>query len=277
MAQGRTQKTARLSASERIAKGRVLLAERERAAIPHPKDPPAPAYPIEVVGAPDALAPAPLIDRYPTVFKGVGYYSALPAKYTIGKGLDLAYTAKTRADHSAGLVLLKAGRDFLVAHVVRRQLEIDKFVPFLVAQSAVFPGAYRFSASTTERGIAQLSRLLPTDSIRIISAPALVDKFVHSQRSASYWNTDDKGLKPRRILVPDEAAQAQIRALGLDTDWVKPFLEEMERFTGVGDAEDDQCDALFNAIDTFPKDAPDPPPPSAYGFSAGVDPFDLKP
>ncbi len=201
------------------------------------------------------------------LFRGVTYYSELPKTYRVGKGVDLAYTAKSRADHSAGIVVLQADEKFYVAHVERRQLELDQFIPYLVAQSRTYKGVYRFSTSSTEKGIAQLSKLLPADSIRIHGELAMSDKFTHSQRSATEWNAG-------RIMVPDEAAQAQLRALGLDTDWVKPFVEEMNRFTGVSDREDDQCDALFNAIDTFPAKK-SKPPVTGGGFYPGIQHDDL--
>ena len=185
-----------------------------------------------------------------------GRYSALPSVYRVGKGIDLAYTAKSRADHSVGLVLLRAGKFYYVVDVVRRQLELNDFIPMLLAQSRIFEGTYRFYASSTERGIAHFSRLLPEGSIKIHAELAITDKFVHSQRAATEWNAG-------RILIPDAQAQAELQSLGLDTSWVEPFLSEMERFTGVGDREDDQCDGLFNALDTFPKVDPGDEPAAA--------------
>lgn len=200
------------------------------------------------------------------LFKGVHHFSVLPTKYKIGKGLDLAYTAKTRADRSVSLVLYQEGDDFYVVDVVSRQKEINDLVPELVAQTAVFPGNYRFSASSTEKGIGQLSKLLPPDSIRINAVQAMTDKFTHAQRSSSLWNAG-------HILVPDAQAQAQLKALGRDVSWVEPFLKVMERFTGLNDPEDDECDALFNAIDTFPAKAK--PPVTGGGFYPGIQHDDL--
>jgi hypothetical protein len=59
--------------------------------------------------------------------------------------------------------------------------------------------------------------------------------------------------------------------MGLDTSWVKDFLDEANKFTGVGDRKDDQMDALFNALDTFPRDEPDDASKASdFGVSSGV-------
>lgn len=180
------------------------------------------------------------------VFKGVKLYDELPKTYTIGKGVDLAYTAKTRADVSVSVVLVRDGDTYYVVDVRRAQTEVDGFVPELRKQSAVWPGKYLFFTSSTEKGIAQFSKLLPEKDIRIDAKPAMTDKFTRAQPCATQWNR-------QKILVPSPKARAELERRGLDTAWFEPFMRCIERFTGLGDQQDDDADALVNAFTAFPR------------------------
>ena len=78
-----------------------------------------------------------------------------------------------------------------------------------------------------------LSRLDP--GLRLVEVKVRGDKFTRAQPVAAAWNAG-------RILVPTAAP------------WLKGFLAELERFTGVNDAEDDQVDALGYAWDALAVD-----------------------
>ena len=58
------------------------------------------------------------------------------------------------------------------------------------------------------------------------------DKFVRAQPVAAAWNAG-------KVLVPRNAP------------WVDAFLSELASFTGLGDAHDDQVDALASAYDSL--------------------------
>lgn len=180
------------------------------------------------------------------VFHGVTYYDELPKKYRIGKGSDFAYTENTRADHSVGVALLEHEEMYYVVDVQRKQAELDAFVPYMRKQTAVFPGRYRFYSSTTEKGLAQLSKLLKPEDIRIHAIRAAADKFTRAQPAATFWNR-------QKIAIPSAKACEQLRAMGLDPSWVDDFKKEVERFTGVSDRQDDQIDALAAAFDEIPR------------------------
>src|SRR5204862_133625 len=74
--------------------------------------------------------------------------------------------------------------------------------------------------------------------LHVIEAPTLGDKFTRALPVSAAWNDPDGG----RVRVPQEA------------DWLNDFLNEVEKFTGVKDAKDDQVDALahaYNAAQTL--------------------------
>lgn len=195
--------------------------------------------------------------RGTSVFRGVKFYDRLPDTFRVGKGTDLAYTAKTRADSSCAVVLLESGADekgkplYYVAEVERAQCEAPEFVRTLARLDVSYPtGAWHWFCSTTEKGVAQIVSDAGTVTIDPVLATA--DKFVRAQYVATAWNEG-------RILVPRSAS------------WLKAFVDELGNFTGVSDRHDDQVDALASAFEGLRKHleipAPPPAPPSRWGDS----------
>lgn len=177
--------------------------------------------------------------RGTSVFKGVKFYDELPVEYRIGKGVDLAYTARTRADSSCAIVLLQGGKDakgrdlFYVADVKREQCEVPDFARTLAALNVRYPvGAWHWFCSTTEKGVAQV---VSASGVTIEPVLATADKFVRAQLVATAWNEG-------RILVPRQA------------QWLSAFVDELGAFTGVGDRHDDQVDALASAFESVGND-----------------------
>ena len=170
------------------------------------------------------------LPRGSQVFTGAHFYDELPLDLKIAKGVDFAYTAKTRADHSAAVVLGSVGGKFYVLDVLRAQATIDTFLPRLRGQTSQWPGRYLFYASTTEQGIAQFSHLLGPDDVKIDARLARVDKFSRAQPVAAAWNAG-------KVLLPRGAP------------WVDAFVSEICGFSGVRDRRDDQVDALAAAFD----------------------------
>lgn len=170
--------------------------------------------------------------RGSSVFRGTRFYDELPVRYRIGKGVDLASTAKTRADWSAGVVLVREDRPgedplFYVVDVRRKQCEVPTFAAELEAVDASWPGSWHWFCSTTERGTAQL---LTARGVYVDAELATADKFVRAGPIAAAWNAG-------RVLVPRKAP------------WLKAFVDEIGAFTGVGDRHDDQVDALASAFE----------------------------
>jgi predicted phage terminase large subunit-like protein len=169
------------------------------------------------------------------VFKRPHFYNELPDRFRVGKGVDLAYTAKTRADWSCALVLLEGGKNdkglnlYYVAEVRRAQCEVPAFVNVLRGLNEAYPGSWHWYCSTTEKGVAQI---VSDGDVSIDPVLATADKFVRAQAVAAAWNDG-------RVLVPRNAP------------WLKAFVDELGAFTGVGDRHDDHVDALASAFAPF--------------------------
>jgi hypothetical protein len=177
------------------------------------------------------------------LFKGISYYDRLPARYRVGKGLDLAYTAKKKSHRSVGVVLLedlespankpvfyvtdvRAHRGHLIAP--KGSVEED-FVSKI--SSVVWPGTWHWFTSVQEKGVALLlGELQDERKIYVEAVLAAEDKFARAQAVAAAWNDG-------RVLVPREAP------------WLKEFVDEIGSFSGVSDKADDQVDALASAFE----------------------------
>jgi len=166
--------------------------------------------------------------RGATVFCEAHYYQQAPTRgYAAGNGTDLAYTAKTHADYSVVVSLLRVGDLYYVVDVVRKQVDAPAFALTLKAQISKWPGRLVWHASGTEKGAAQFIR--KTIGPRFEVANTTVDKFQRALPVAAAWNDG-------RVLLPSSAP------------WLDSFLAEVCAFTGVGDLHDDQVDALASAF-----------------------------
>ena len=190
--------------------------------------------------------------RGTSVFRGCKFYDKLPIRYRIGKGADLAYTAKTRADSSVGVVLLAAEDEngeplYYVVDVRRAQVEAPEFVRELQAVDITWPGVWHWFCSTTEKGVAQIVSDM-SGGVRIVPELATADKFVRAQPVATAWN-DGRVLVPRHMaaLLGERAQPEDFEA---QPPWLKTFVDELGRFAGIGDRQDDQVDALASAFHT---------------------------
>jgi predicted phage terminase large subunit-like protein len=153
--------------------------------------------------------------------------------WRVAIGVDLAYTAKSRADYSVAVVLAADGQGHCyVLDVIRAQLEAPQMAQQLASLKARYAAPMRWYTGGTEAGVAQLMQSM---GVTIETMPARSDKFLRSQNAAAAWNAS-------RISVPMNAA------------WSNAFVEEVLAFTGVGDLHDDQVDALAAAYDQlFPQ------------------------
>jgi predicted phage terminase large subunit-like protein len=153
--------------------------------------------------------------------------------WRVAIGVDLAYTAKSRADYSVAVVLAADGQGHCyVLDVVRAQLEAPQMAQQLAALKTRYAAPMRWYTGGTEAGVAQLMQSM---GVTIETMPARQDKFLRAQSAAAAWNAS-------RISVPTNTA------------WSNAFVEEVLAFTGVGDIHDDQVDALAAAYDQlFPQ------------------------
>lgn len=171
------------------------------------------------------------------LFRDVTFYDELPKTFRVGKGLDLAYSAKTRADRSAGVVLLESEGLHFVVDVRRLLMKVPDFLAVLATIDPRYPGAWHWYTSTTETGLAELAT--EHAGVHVEPTRAAVDKFMRAQPVAAAWNAG-------KVLLPRNA------------EWLDDFVAEVCGFTGVGDRHDDQVDALAAAFDALGRGASAP-------------------
>ncbi len=179
-----------------------------------------------------------------SVFKDVHWYDprTLPGGMRISIGIDLAYSEKTHAHHSAIVVLGQLGETVYVLHAQREQMEVPSFSEIIRGQAMLYPGVkVRWHTSTTEAGTAQLLKML---GVPVKHELARADKFIRAQPAAAAWNAG-------RVLLPG-GFDAEGRRVESPL-WVAPFVTEVTNFTGVGDREDDQVDAFGSAYSAWAK------------------------
>lgn len=189
------------------------------------------------------------------LFDGTTTYSELPKALSVAIGVDLAYTAKTSADWSIAVVLGEHDGWWYLRGLVRRQVRADDFADDLVKLTASHPTApVRWYCSTTEMGSADLLRKMGVR--RLHGELAVNDKYIRAQPVAAAW-------KSGRVLLP-----ADPRSVGIDPKDLAEFVRVVTGFTGVGDVEDDDVDALAAAFDLLPARAvpkkPDPGTPEWF-------------
>lgn len=156
--------------------------------------------------------------------------------YKIIIGADPAATEKTSADYSVAVVMAVSGEfntlDFRgdVLEVYRDQVEIPKFVARLRDLAIKWGAPIAVEAVAGFKAVPQMLRNLDK-RLRVIEAPVLGDKFTRALPVAAAWNDG-------RVRIPHSS------------DWGNDFLSEIEKFTGVKDARDDQVDALAHAYNS---------------------------
>jgi predicted phage terminase large subunit-like protein len=163
---------------------------------------------------------------------------------------DPAASEKTSADYSAAVVLSVRGfGDEAVAYVrkvYREQVAIPKYVDDLVSLQHTFGNTkINIEAVGGFKAVPQMLRAL-NQNLRIVEIEPVGDKFTRAQPVGAAWNAG-------RVLVPADSPP-----------WLGAFLDELEKFTGVNDAYDDQVDALAHAWNSIK------PPQTAKPSTAGA-------
>ncbi len=164
------------------------------------------------------------------VFNGTTFYENADQVYRYAIGLDLAYTAKTYADHSV-CVTLGVDREGIVyvLDVARQQCEATKFAQTIrdVRERYKNPQMLWFVGGP-EKGVAEMMR--NTQRLPINAVATHSDKHARAQAVSSAWNAG-------KVRLPVEAP------------WLNAFVSEICSFTGAGDKHDDQVDALSAAFE----------------------------
>ncbi len=166
------------------------------------------------------------------------FYQELPRDRPVmyGIGWDLAYSAKKQSDWSVIVVLALIDEMFYVVDVKRWQSEITQGRAIINQTCSHYPGVVRFGwTGGQELGIVQLlnekgqDESSPGAGLVAQSASGVGDKFIRAQPVSISWN-EGKVLIPRKphAHIPE-------------------FLRVVSKFTGHGDLQDDDVDALAAA------------------------------
>lgn len=159
------------------------------------------------------------------VFGQVTTYDTLPeATYRTATGFDAAYTAKTHADYSVALTGRVIDGTIYLTGMHRAQAEAGDFLDQLTARGIKRVTWFR---SGTEKGLEAFMR---RSGVQVDAITATGDKFARAQPAAAAWNAG-------RIAVPAPGSPQH-------GQWVNTLLDEIQAFTGLGDAHDDIVDAL---------------------------------
>ena len=153
---------------------------------------------------------------------------------------DPAATAKTHSDYSV-IVVGAAHRDMSgqvkvdVLDVKRVQVEIPQLVRMLHAEQQKWRAPVVVEAVGGFRAVPQTLRGI-SRGLKVMEVTPTTDKFTRALPVAAAWNAG-------RIRIPTLTDDSGVPRQDLP-HWVMPFVEEVESFTGVSDAHDDQVDAL---------------------------------
>ncbi len=179
------------------------------------------------------------------VFHDANYFTKLPEKFSGAYGVDLAYSAKSSADYSVCLTLLReqtADRNrpnYYVTSVVMRKVEAPQFALVLKAKHVQRPNwKMLWRASGTEKGAASFIQKMKIP-LRVQQPPG--DKLICATEVSIAWNDG-------RVLVPDpEAFKGQPGFEDLE-EWLYPFIDCVTNFVGNNKEVDDPVDALSSAF-----------------------------
>lgn len=163
---------------------------------------------------------------------------------------DPAATKSTHADYSAIVVgSCWLGPDGLprvdVVDVHRMQVEMPRLVRALADEQARWRAPVVIESVGGFKGVAQSLRSI-LHGVRIVELQPRADKFTRALPASAAWNAG-------RIRLPGKRHVGGVVGPS-DKPWLGAFLDEVTDFTGVGDAYDDQVDALahlYNAALQF--------------------------
>jgi predicted phage terminase large subunit-like protein len=166
--------------------------------------------------------------RAEVLFGEPTFYQKLPETgLRFSVGADLAYSTKSRADHTAIVILAGEGEGedlkAYVVRVIRGRWPIGRTIRILKAVQAIYPVPIAVEANGPQKGIADT---LEDNGLLIERTNPVGDKYARAQDPADVWNAGELQVPLRR------------------TPWLPALLTETQDFTGSGDEDDDQVDGL---------------------------------
>ena len=169
----------------------------------------------------------------------------VPTTGQFSAGIDLAYTKKTKSDHSSIVTLVQSAPNvYHVSNVRRWQADINSSDAKLLAFSRSNPGVRMTWHASGMEARAVGDRLVGM-GLPLTVKIAVSDKYVRAQPVSAKWNgtpeTEFAKATPPTLIVPRDAT------------WSAKFIDEVTNFTGVDGNPDDQVDALASADDGLSK------------------------
>lgn len=179
------------------------------------------------------------------VFRVPARWLHLPGFGRIVIAVDPAGSKKTRANHTVAVALYCTGYGVEMRAYLKGLLRLQLEPPAAARELLAFQRqhAAKLWIEGSRDGQAQaaaLREIVPELDIEHVTASE--DKFIRAQPLSAGWNGDpERGVEPR-FFVPAEAEQ-----IGASREDLANYLRVMEKFSGLGDLEDDDVDATAHA------------------------------
>jgi len=158
------------------------------------------------------------------------YYTELPTDSRLVGGLDLAYTAATRADESAAVIARVHDDKIYFIHCETWQKEITDTLNIVRR----LRDRYRCTFSVESNGPQKAAfDMIRSAGVQVLPIVRKFDKFAETQAFGAAYNSG-KILLPDPVKFPESAA------------WVEDWLDEAESFTGLDGGRDNRIDAAGN-------------------------------
>jgi predicted phage terminase large subunit-like protein len=172
--------------------------------------------------------------------RGGRLFATDPARYTtfdidrarLVIACDPAVTERTTSDYSAIVVMATEGyyvdQVTYILDVYRQRVDMNKLVAKLYALQQDWGAPIVIEAVGAFKSVAQSLHAIDP-RLRIVEIQPLGSKMVRSLPVAAAW-------RDNRVRLPMQA------------EWLKDFLREVQIFTGIKDAHDDQVDAMAHGF-----------------------------
>lgn len=180
------------------------------------------------------------------VFRVPARWLQLPPYGRVVIAVDPAGSKKTKANHTVAVALYCTGYGVEMRAYLRGLLRLQLEPPQAARELLAFQRkhAAKLWIEGTRDGQAQatsLREIVPELDVDFVHATE--DKFIRAQPLSAAWNGDPAlGIEPR-FFVPAEAEQ-----IGCSREDLANYLRVCEKFTGLGDVEDDDIDATAHAF-----------------------------
>lgn len=158
------------------------------------------------------------------------YYGELPPDSRIVGGLDLAYTAATRADESAVVIARVHDEKIYLIHCETWQKEFSDTLNIIKRLRDKYKCIFACEANGAQKATFDMIR---GAGIQVLPIIRKFDKYAEAQAAGSAYNTG-------KVLLPDPEKFPATAA------WVQDWLDEAEAFTGLAGGRDNRVDAFVN-------------------------------